>query len=205
MQCSDVERVVLDAIDGELSRSHMQAFQAHLAACDRCRAEFSRLRSASGALREAVSELAPPTSYVTARRVEGLFGAYGRRRAPIKLLTWHRFAAAAAVAAILASAPFIVSDVISLVAPGRPVAEDGWGSSGVSATGVPSRGSRALVLTSTDGRPSGRSVVWVPLRAGPPAGGGAPGGVPLIRTDSEGVTVPVRHVFYDAEESSRWW
>jgi hypothetical protein len=205
MRCSDVERAMLDALDGELARDHMQEFQAHLAACETCRAEFSQLRSASGALREAVSELAPPTSYVTARRIEGVFGAYGRRRAPIKLLTWHRFAAAAAVAAILASAPFIISDVISLVGPGTPVAGDGWGSSSLSATRMPPFGGRALMLTSTDARPSGRSVVWLPLHAGPPAGRGARGETPVVRTDSEGVTVPVRHVFYDAEESSRWW
>ncbi|MFO8009152.1 MAG: hypothetical protein R6V05_15615 [Candidatus Brocadiia bacterium] len=143
-----------------------------------------------------VSQLAPPTRYLTRRRLERLMFAHSERHRPIKLITWRRFVAAAAVAAIIAAVPFIVGDFAQILNP--PAAPQFMAQQPRPADPV------AVVLSSasTARGGDGQGVRCVPVRSGP---GGPPGSVRVVRTDTAGVAVPIRHTLYDADESSRWW
>ncbi|NIR02045.1 MAG: hypothetical protein GTN78_17930, partial [Gemmatimonadales bacterium] len=115
MECTEVRQKLVEAVEGELPSPEEAAVRQHVAECSDCRSEFKRLRRASGALNTVVSQLAPPTRYLTRRRLDLLMFAYSERHRPIRLVTWRRFVAAAAVAAIIAAVPFIVGDVAHIL------------------------------------------------------------------------------------------
>jgi len=196
-QCEHIRHILLEAADGALPGEEMSVVEEHLAGCAQCRSEYLRLKRASEALRETVLVIAPPTSHLTTRRRERLYGRMARRRAPIRLITWRRFVAAAAIAAIIASAPFIISDLRqyrrSSALP--PIAVES-----------PPPASHVAVMLGVGVRPGRRSVEFAPVDFGSsrPYEAALPTGR-LIGADTAGISVPVSHPFYESEESSHWW
>ncbi|MGD2174611.1 MAG: zf-HC2 domain-containing protein [Candidatus Brocadiaceae bacterium] len=197
MHCEEARERLLEAAEGGLAEADSAAIREHIGDCPACRAEYERLQRASEALHDAVSSLAPPTTYLSPSRFERLSKAFAQRRRPIRLITWRRFAVAAAIAAIIASAPFIVGDLVRMFGP---AVEPSLASGGRPGDDV------AVVFTSVEPQEDPRPTGVVPVRAREPdaVDRPAPRGT-LVRTDSPGVRVPVQHALYDSEESSRWW
>jgi len=195
MNCIRARNLLLEAAEGELPRAEQASLDRHLEQCAGCRAELARLRKASGSLRQAVKQIDPPTAYLTPRRRDRLFKAYRQGAKPVRLITFRRMVAAAAVAAIIACSPFIVGDLQGVFAPAsqpRPVAR----------SGAPVD---YFVLTSTGSEGPVRPVRLLPTRMEQAPPGRAAIRGELVRTDAEGLSVPTQHVLYDPEESSRWW
>ncbi len=63
----------------------------------------------------------------------------------------------------------------------------------------------AVMLGSTGARPAEQPVQCVPVQSASSTRVEPAERTRLVRTDTPGVSVPVRHILYDAEESSRWW
>jgi anti-sigma factor RsiW len=175
----------------------LHALEEHLGRCEACRAEFEELRTASCALRDAVGKLAPPVSYLTPDRRRRLMAAYAEGPKLFRLVTYQRFVAVAAAAAIVISAGFISLNlgrmwrhrqiespvaVPSLVSPYVPVMLTAAGQ------GEPVNVVRSIPVSTESWRLADEPV-----------------GARVVRTDSAGVRIPVDHAFYDPEESSRWW
>lgn len=195
MSCTRVRIMLLEAAEGELPEAQRAVLDRHLEDCSDCRAELERLRKASGSLRKAVKQIDPPTAYLTPRRRDRLFEAYRRKTKPVRLITFRRVVAAAAVAAIIACSPFILSDLQGLLAPpARPLP--------VADSGAPAD---YAVLTSTGAEGPVRPVRLLPAGMPRPQRAQRPVSGELVRTDAEGLSVPARHALYDPEESSRWW
>ncbi|MCK4283978.1 MAG: PDZ domain-containing protein, partial [Candidatus Brocadiae bacterium] len=94
-----------------LPQAQQRPLMEHLSRCGQCCAELAELQRASAALRLAIPEIAPRQPYLSTARLERLVAGQGGRPRPVKIITFRRFLAAAAVAAILVSAFFIVGDV----------------------------------------------------------------------------------------------
>ena len=170
----------------------MPRVEEHLARCASCRQEFDQLRVALDALRRTSPLLAPRKSYLTAGRLFRLIDADASRPRTIRLVTFRRLVAAAAVAVILVSAVFIAGDVVHVLR--RPEQEP--------VVAVQPRARIPVVLTSTGRDEPMRVVRTLTVRAD----GRLPTRpVRLVGASSAGLTVPADHVFYDPEESSHWW
>lgn len=196
MNCREAREMLLEAAEGELPWDHEARLREHLDACEACRRRYGCLRAASAALRDAVPELAPARRYGTPERIEALMARWAAGRKTIRLLTWQRLVACAAAAAILASLPFIVQDVRSIMRSDEPPA----GAVAARPTFIPV----VLVVTGQD-EPL-REVRPLPVRtAGGPGEVVAGERTRLAGFDSPGLRVPVEHAFYDPDESSRWW
>jgi anti-sigma factor RsiW len=198
MNCEELRCVLLDFVDGDLPPEEKAGVRAHLAECTSCRAEVDQLRAGARAVRAAVEELAPRQHYLTGARLERLMAARRERRRPIKLITPRRLVAAAAIAAIVASAPFLVGDFARLLAPPPETTQQG------AVAQAPVLEWHGPAILAATGRQAPMSVMRsVPAAAEGPA---IPGpGVSLATSDTEGVRVPVQNVLYDPEESSHWW
>jgi anti-sigma factor RsiW len=200
VDCPTVITKLLEFSEGQLSRKESLEVQAHLESCVACRTVHERLTNAAEALRRTRSILAIGEGFLTPGRAERLMAALEARDAEqrtrvVRLLTPRRFVAAAAAAVILVSAVFIAGDVARLRSEPR-------GGAVTAEATVPRDRYVPFVLTSTG---SG-SPMQVVRRSQPELQ--YPTGIEdisLVRTSSDGVRIPVRHVFYDAEESSLWW
>jgi len=192
MRCTEAREKLVEAVEGALPPDEQALLRQHLEGCARCRAEFEALAHASQCLRDALADLVPEETYLTAARRERLLAARARGRKPIRLITWRRFVVAAAAAAIIVSVSFLVGDVLWLL-------RGGAGADG----GV---GERIVVIVAAAPGEAGRAARFVPVRATVAMPAGRPGAVPrVVRTDSPGLRVPVSNGLYDAEESSFWW
>ncbi len=197
MKCEESRAVLVDAVEGELSDHRWAALQEHLSGCAECRREFDRLHNASRALRDTVRAVAPEQSYLTPARRRRLVAAYRERHRTTRLFTWRRVVAAAAVAAIVASLPFIVSDILRLLEPSgeRTIVQDRQ---------RPTR--MAVVFVSTDRAGAEGTVRFDAARVGTPRGWEPPRGrLAAVPADSPGFRVPVDNAFYDPQQSSLWW
>lgn len=192
MNCKDAKSLMLDALDGRLTPNRYREVLAHTVRCAECREEFEHMQAGSKALKASVDQLAPRMKYLTRIRRERLMAKRPKPKVT-KLMTIRRFVAAAAVAAILVSAGFIAHDVVSLARP-QP---DGAMASQRQAPAM----NTPVVLTAAGQNEPLRIMPrpWLEGRASP-----APE-EHVVRSDSPGVIVPVRHTLYDPEESSLWW
>jgi hypothetical protein len=160
------------------------------------------LSSASRALRDELQELAPPGPHLTPERLGRIMAARTGPPKLFRLVTYRQFVAAAAAAAILISAAFIAHTLVRVWR--QPAATPQREALGVRRPVGPST---APVLLTTMGQGDPLDVV----RSVPAPGSRLPdwgetiSAVHLIGANSAGLSVPVDHAFYDAEESSRWW
>jgi len=198
VDCTKAQQQLLDAVDGQIEEGELAALREHLARCSACRAEYDRLQSAAQALRTAAPVLAPQQKYLTNERLERLMVDYGRETRILRLYMSRGLVAAAAIAAILVSTAVIVVSLPGVVpgtqpapmvaeAPARPpVVPVVLTSAG---QGEPMRQFRRLTIESPE------VPVWDRWDRD----------VRFVGNNTEGLVVPVNHVFYDPEESSRWW
>lgn len=199
MDCAEIKDRLLEAAEDELPQDERARLDEHLAHCRACRAEFEGLRRAADALRVAAVELAPPRPYLTPERFRRLMAAHEGAPKIFKLVTYRQFVAVAAAAAIIVSVAVIAWHVGQM----RQVGEQDpfFVQAPASLPYVP-------VVLATTGRQGEPMNVVRSLPAGAefgPLWDGSPSAVRLVGADSAGVLVPVDHVFYDPEESSRWW
>jgi len=197
MNCEELHPRLLDFVDGDMPPQQKADVRAHLAECPACRAEVDQLRAGARAVRAAVEQLAPRQRYLTAERLERLMAARRRHRRPVRLLTFQRLVAAAAIAAIVATAPFLVRDFQRYLNPPeqQPVEQ-------IAQPPLPEWHGRAILAAA--GRENPTSVMRsLPVAAEAPY---VPDPrVSLATSDSPGLRVPVENVLYDPEESSHWW
>ncbi len=197
MNCEELHPRLLDFVDGDMPPQQKAAVRDHLAECPACRAEVDQLRAGHRAVRAAVGQLAPRQRYLTAERLEMLTAARRRHRRPVRLMTFRRLVAAAAVAAIVATAPFLVGDFRRILAPPEQAPQV----QAAQAT-MPQWQGRAILAAA--GRETPMSVMRsLPVAAEAPYVP-APQ-VSLATSDTPGLRVPVENVLYDPEESSHWW
>jgi anti-sigma factor RsiW len=196
VNCTEARDRLLEAAEGCLAGQELHSVEEHLARCEACRAEFEELRTASCALRDAVPELAPAQSYLTPDRRRRLMAAYAEGPKLFRLVTYRRFIALAAAAAILISAGAIVLNL------GRP-----WHHRQDKTPVAVQLPQYLPVVLAAAGQGEPVSVfrsIPVSTEAGSawdePARGGR-----IVRADSAGVRIPVDHAYYDPEESSLWW
>jgi anti-sigma factor RsiW len=190
--------MLVEAAEGDLPGKDETVLLQHLAACEDCRAEFSRLRAAVRAVRLAVPEIAPDERYLTPERLDRLVAARERRQKLFRLVTYRQFVAAAAAACIVISGAFIAANLLGMH-EGRGAASEPMQAALPSpyvpaVLAAPRYGEPVTVVHDMAGAPDG-SPVWA--ESGP--------NEELVQTDTAGVFVPVNHVFYDAEEASHWW
>ncbi len=111
MDCAEATQRLVEALEGGLSQSDSSRLGEHLSRCASCCAEFEMLRKGSDALIAATPELAPRERYLTTARLDRLMAACLGRPMTLRIITFRRFVAAAAVAVILVSGFFIAGDV----------------------------------------------------------------------------------------------
>ena len=210
MNCEELHPRLLEIADGDVPSADAEAVRAHLDQCAACRAQVEELRAGAQALRGAVDVLAPRAHYLTAERLEKLTAAHKTQRRSFKIITLHRLAAAAAVAVIVASAPFLIGDFRHILKPpaeNAPMVAEA--PAPVAAAPAPVADWHGPVILAATGHSdsdpmnlmrSMRSVM-------PPSSATVPPGqrVGLAVSDTPGVRVPVENVLYDPEESSHWW
>jgi len=128
LDCTQASQEFLEALDGALSESGLGRLREHLGRCGSCRAEFEKLHKGRNAVRTALPDLAPREHYLTTARLERLINARSRGRAPVRLITFRRFVAAAAVAIILVSGFFIANDAMRMwgAGPQEPLIVLDW-------------------------------------------------------------------------------
>jgi hypothetical protein len=200
MRCDEINLRLLEFVDGGMSAEEGAAVREHLAGCPMCRAEAEQLQAGARAVRAAVQHLAPAQHYLTPQRMERLMAAHRSSRRPFKIITMHRLVAAAAVAAIVAAAPFLVGDVARILNP-PPEEQPGL----VAEAPIPEWHGPAILAATGRGAPMSlmRSVS---ATAQAPAEPGSPEGrMSLVISDTPGLRVPVESVLYEPEESSHWW
>jgi anti-sigma factor RsiW len=197
MNCEELHPMLLDFVDGDMTPEDRAAVRTHLAECPACRAEIEELRAGARAVRAAVEVAAPRQHYLTAARMEGLLAARRSSRRPVRLFTLHRLVAAAAIAVIVASVPFLAGDFNRLLNPPPAPPAEQVAQAPVQQWGAP-------VILAATGRERPMSLMRsVPVAAQAPY---APGpAVTLAGSDTPNVRVPVQSVLYDPDESSHWW
>jgi len=204
MDCENIHPELLEFVEEELSGAEAARVEGHLERCEACTSEAKELRHALAALRSSLPLIAPGGRHLTATRYARLKQACaGRVRAPTPI-SRRRFVAAAAIAAILVSGWFIYQHVASWFTPWTPpdtvarsarqerfrvpvvlvsVAEEGQ-------IDVP----ESHFLRSTYSAPFGPQ--W------PPEGLDYSR---LMRTQPDGITIPVQNDYYDSTEPAYWW
>ena len=200
MHCEELHPRLLEFVDGDMSAEERAAVRAHLAGCPACRAEADQLRAGARAVRAAVQELAPTQHYLTPARLERLMTARSGSRKPFKIITLHRLVAAAAVAAIVAAAPFLVGDFMQIL---NPPQEEQPGL--VAEAPIPEWHGPAILAATGRGAPMSLMRSVSATAGAPPAAGSPEGRMSLAVSDTPGLRVPVESVLYDPEESSHWW
>ncbi len=207
MDCTEAGERLLEAAEGCLTGEELRVVEGHLARCTSCRAEFEELRTAAGALRDAVSELAPAESYLTPDRRRRLMaaraeGVYAEGSRMFHLVSYRRFIAMAAAAAILVSIGSIGTGLVRMwryqPREKRIAAKSGAPSYVSVVLAAPGHGEPVKVVRSIPVSSVASAEGWTLPAEGMPAGG-------LVPAESVGVRVPVDHAYYDPEESSRWW
>lgn len=171
---------MLDALDAD----DRQAFEEHLAGCERCRAEVAGLTETAGALAYGADEGPAPPDALRDR----ILGAARAEPPTVVALrpSRTRLYAGAAVAAAAAAA----------IAIGLWAGLSGGGSNPRIALSQTSSGAALAAVSGLEAAPAGKVyVVWVieggtPLRAGSLAGGGKTV-VHLSRTVPKGATVAI--------------
>jgi anti-sigma factor RsiW len=203
MNCEELHTRLLDFVDGDLPSEEKAAVRAHLAGCPSCRAEVEQLRAGARAVREAVETLATRQRYLTPARLDALRAARRQQNKPLRLITMRRLVAAAAIAAIVAAAPFLVGDIQNILNP-PPAAQN------PQVAQAPAPGWHGTVILAATGRQGPMSPLSV-LRPVPVAAGASQAVLApaprmnLAGSDSPGVRVPVNSALYDPVESSHWW
>ena len=205
MKCEDIQSELVDYMDGEMSESRRTRISAHLDDCDACREQCRRLEQADSSVRQALSSLAPPGKYLTGARRKALKEAHTASQRSIKLMTFRRFVAAAAIAAIIASAWVMYPDLTSFFGPAREtipadrVATSPYEMSPLMVTS-PGEGNELRVLPA---RVHGsRKSVPQQGRASLASGLNHAGSV---RMHPEWVIVPAENAYYDDSEAAYWW
>jgi len=201
MDCKEARAKLLDVVEAELPWDEEAMVREHLACCPDCREEFERLDRGASFLSEAVGVLAPARPYRTAERIERLMSARESARRPVRLMTWRRFVACSAAAAILVSAGFLVGDVRRMLAPPQDdavtlMAQYDW---------QPSANVPVVLAATGHGEPIREIRPYVEAATGDVPGGALRWRPKLVSLDSPGFRVPVDHAFYDPLESSYWW
>jgi len=197
VNCTEARDRLLDAAEGCLAGQELHSLEEHLGGCGQCRAEYEELRTASCALRDVVGDLAPAGSYLTPGRRRRLMAAYAEGPRLFRLVTYQRFVAAAAAAAIVISAGYIVLNL-------RQMWRHRQSESPVAVQ--PRVPSYLPVMLTTAGQGEPVNVVRsIPVGAESWLLPDESAGARVVRTDSVGVRIPVDHAFYDPEESSHWW
>jgi hypothetical protein len=200
VDCAEIKSRLVEAAEGDLPVDLERQLRRHVASCESCRTELDLVKRGVGVLRETIPSLAPRQAYLTRARMERLMAAHAGGAKIFRFFTYRDFVAAAAAAAILISAAFIT---VSL----RPLREEpATGQPGLAQ--MPSLGDYyvpVVLAAAGRGEPAntlGRMSViqkartpWV----------GRPAGERPVGMDTPGVVVPVRHAFYDPEESPYWW
>jgi len=204
MQCEKVKNRLVEYVDGELSEPERTEVASHLDECDACRDQCQQLREGDRAIKQALSSLAPPGRYLTSARRKALEEAHADRRRPLKLISFRRFVAAAAIAAIIASAYVMYPDLKSFVAPSREPVSPGRiaaGSYEMAPLMVtsPGDGSELRVLparvrTQMQSATGGTSRVASELNH-----------AESVRMHPEWVVVPAENTYYDDSEAAYWW
>ncbi len=197
MDCSTVRSGFPDALEGELKGTERREMEAHLAECASCREEFQSLKQAEKAFSDAAKAALPETGHLTRERMGRLMYEYGRGTKVLRLNLHRGVVAAAAVATILVSVA-----VIALSMPPRVPAD---GPAPMVAEGVPQTPNVPVVLTSLGHDEPMRSMRSLTAQPEQTPLGVAPRVQEFVRTNGDGVIVPAQHVFYDPDESSRWW
>lgn len=200
MDCTEVRDKLLDAVEGDLPGEQERDLLLHLTRCVDCREEYDTVRKGAAALRDNMRELAPHARHLTSARRDALMAQVPAPKVT-RLMTVRRFVAAAGVAAIIASAIFLVGDLRQMLAPAEAPAEAPAGATQLASRDTPAPQGVPVVLTAA----SQDEPVRVMPRA---AAGRRPvpeSSAALVHADSPGVAVPVDHKFYDPQESSRWW
>ena len=204
MECEQARQCLVEIMDGAIDEARGSEAKRHLAECAACRQELRRLERGHEALAGAARELAPRAGYLTAERFARLQDASGAQWRTPRIITWRRFAAAAAIAAILVSSAFIYRDLQT------------WRSDGGAS------GGSAPIVAERPTAPSAPAAVRVVLTSRPQEGGSrvvigqlAPetglgvtsrrGVAQVVRSSADGIRIPVSSVAYDPEEANYWW
>jgi anti-sigma factor RsiW len=198
MNCDEFHGRFLEIVDGQVPSQDTAAVRAHLDRCPACRAEVDQLCAGARALHSAVDLLAPRQRYLTPARLERLMAARQSSRKPFRIITLHRLVAAAAIAAIVASAPFLVGDFRRLLNPPEPPPM---------VASIPVPAWRGPVILAATGRENPMSVrrSLSPAADASLVASSSDQGPGLAVFDTPGVRVPVENVLYDPDESSHWW
>ena len=203
MNCEELHSRLLDIADGDIAAGDVPpadaaAVRAHLDQCPACQAEVDQLRAGAQTLRAAAGVLAPGRRYLTPERLQRLMAAREAHRKPFKIITLHRLVAAAAVAAIVAAAPFLVGDFKQILNP--PEQQP----SALAQAPIPEW--RGPVILAATGRADPMSIMRSASAASTSiAASSPPERVGLAVSDTPGLRVPVENVLYDPDESSHWW
>jgi len=203
MDCEEVRERLLDVLENAATPQEREAVQAHLAECEACRTELARLKRGMAGLTTYLSESGVKHPHETSDQVRRMLAAIEEGSRKASAVTWRRFVASAAAAAILVSCYFIYHDLRLLDKIRRS------GESPVAVTPVELERyapGMQVALTSSAGDRR-QSVVQGYVRVGEIGGTAAPAPPrgDLILTSSPGVYVPVNNVFYDSEEADYWW
>ena len=157
------------------------------------------MKRGAGVLREAIPSLAPRQAYLTRARMQRLMAAHSGSAKIFRLVSYRRFVAAAAAAAILVSAAFITVNLGRMREASQPDELP------LAQIPAPSHYVPVVLAATGSGEPGnalGRMSVIQEART---PWAEQPGGERPVGMDSPGIIVPVHHAFYDPEESPYWW
>jgi hypothetical protein len=102
MQCRDIQLNMQKQLDGALSQAKSQEFLAHMAVCPACRAEFAKWENMEIILSSHLASVEPPPDF--AAGVMTALKNKAPRVLPVRKISWHRYAAAAAAILLIIGA-----------------------------------------------------------------------------------------------------
>jgi predicted anti-sigma-YlaC factor YlaD len=202
MKCKEAREKLLDLVEGDLDDGEAQEVRDHLDDCELCREEADCLRAGLNGIRDAVPLQVGTGPHLTPSRRKAALQAARKERKKTRLVTWRKFAGAAAAAMLLVSAWFLAQDLLFTetkpprrrTAPGRMAQVP---------PRIPSRSKeragpvQQVTLNSGDKEPSS-----APRRVSRP-GDGPPREV-MFNQPAE-VQVPVQNAYYEPRRERYWW
>ena len=196
---------MLDLVEGGLDEDVADRVRDHLDECPSCREEADSLRAGLNGLRDIVTFQVGSGPHLTPSRREATLKAARQARKKTRLVTWRKFAGAAAAAMLLVSGFFLAQDLFSGAGQPKEGTRAGGGATAVIPRSLPRRGGsnrngspiRTVGLGGVGNERPKSDARGLPRRPPQPKD--------MMYNQPADIQVPVQNARYEPRRERYWW